>query len=193
VTRSTFNDVLLAVAAGNIRKALQSQGIANPYDMLCTMPVDLRSDSSHVKMGVQFALNDISLPTNTEGTIPRLWEIKHRMDELKNSADPVVIYESVNVLANLFPAFIWNRIQQAIVNKTSCFISNLQGPDFSLTFASRRMKRIVYWMPTRGDVGLSISFLTYSDQLQMAVIADKALVPNPEIITQDFTREVSQT
>ena len=190
VTRSTLNDVLLAVTAGNIRKCLQHQGVANPYDLLATIPIDLRSDSPYIKMGVRFALNDISMPTNTEGTIPRLWEVKHRMDELKNSADPVIMYGSTNVLANIMPASLWHKIWSAVINKSSCFISNLQGPDYSLTFASRQVKRVMYWMPTREDVALSISFLTYSDQLQMAVMADRVVVPNPEIITQDFICEV---
>ncbi len=190
VTRSTLNDILLSVAAGNIRTYFQSRGVNNPYDILATIPVDLRSDGPNIKMGTKFSFIDITLPTNIEGTIPRLWEVKHEMDEVKNSANPVVMSGSQWLLTNMFPEYIYKRIWWSIWNKATCAVSNLPGPDTVLTFASREVKSMVAWLPTAPDVALSICFMTYADEVRMAVIGDKAIVPNPHVLTNDFIFQV---
>ncbi len=87
VTRSTMNDILLTISAGVIRQHMQGYGVDNPYDMLALIPMDLRtSKKTGVNMGTHYCYSEITLPTNTEGTIPRLWEIKHQTEDIKNSA-----------------------------------------------------------------------------------------------------------
>ena len=190
VTRSTFNDILLSAAAGSIRTYLQTKGVLNPYDMLCMIPVDLRTNDSKVVMGTKFSVVDLTLPTNTEGAIPRLWEVKHQMDQVKNSADPIVLYGGHWLLSRMLPACLGRRIWRSLCNKTTCLISNLPGPDTTLVFGSRQIKNVMYWMPPPEDVALSISFLTYADQLSMTVIADQAVVTDPHILTKDFILQV---
>ena len=86
VTRSSLHDILMTVSAGIVRQYMQWYGVAHPYDMLAIIPMDLRtSRRTGVTMGTNYCYSDFTLPTNTEGAIPRLWEIKHQMDELKNS------------------------------------------------------------------------------------------------------------
>ena len=191
VTRSALNDVLLAVVAGNLRAYLQKCGISNPFDMKVSLPIDFQLDGQSNKLGAKYTIVNINLPTNTEGAIPQLWDVKHRMDELKNSADPVILHSSQWVLANLLPRKLFLWMWARMLNKATCIISNLQGPDGILMFASREVKSILYWMPPHHDVSVSISFLSYADQLRMTVIADKAVLPDPHFITQDFIVQVS--
>ena len=193
VTRSTLNDILLSVASGNIRTYFKYRGVQNPYDILATIPIDMRSDSSHIKMGTKFSYVDLTLPTNTEGSIPRLWEVKHEMDEVKNSANPVVMRASQWLLTNMFPECVHKWIWWSIWNKSTCVISNLPGPETSLTFASREIKSIVYWLPPAPEVALSICFMTYSDQVRMAVLGDSAVVPDPHVLTDDFIFQVNDS
>ena len=190
VTRSTYNDVLLAVAAGSLRTYFKKSGVQNPYDLLASIPVDLRGDGNIIKMGNYFTLVDLTLPTNTEGSIPRLWELRRRMDELKNSADPIVTYGALWILYNMLPNCLFHKIWNSINNKATCFLSNLPGPDHPLVLSSRHIKSIVYWAPPRDEVALSISFLTYADQVRMAVMADKAVLANPHVLTEDFIHQV---
>ena len=86
VTRSSLHDILVTVSAGVVRQYMQWYGVQHPYDMLAIIPMDMRtSRRSGVAMGTHYCYSDFTLPTNTEGAIPRLWEIKHQMDEIKNS------------------------------------------------------------------------------------------------------------
>ncbi|XP_070580235.1 putative diacyglycerol O-acyltransferase MT1468 [Ptychodera flava] len=190
VTRSTLNDVIVAAISGSLRTYMQSRGIANPYNMHASMPMDLRTDSNYITLGNQYTMIDHSLPTNTEGAIPRLWKTKHDMEELKNSADPVVLYGALHVMMTILPESVSRKIFNFINNKVSCLISNMPGPDLPLTFGGRQIKLMTYWMPPRDQVGVSISALSYADQIRIAVLADVAVMPNPEIITKDFESQM---
>lgn len=54
-------------------------------------------------LGTQLSTALVRLPTNTEGAIPRLWEVRQVMEELKNSPDPVVMYGAAQLLLTLLP------------------------------------------------------------------------------------------
>ena len=190
VTRTALNDVILAATAGSLRTYLQMNGVQNPYDIIANIPVDLRSNNSKITMGVINTLLPIILPTSVEGAVPRLWQIKHHMDDVKNSVDPAVTHCGFWMLLHMFPECLGLRIFRCIYNKASCLISNLQGPDVILTLGTREIRSIVYWVPLVNSSALSISFLTYADQLRMAVIADKEVVPNPRLITKEFNCQV---
>ncbi len=190
VTRSTLNDVLLTVAAGSLRRYLQRLGVPNPYDLNAIIPIDLRSDDGRVRMGWKLSLMDFPLPTNTEGTIPRLWEIKQRMDELKNSADPVVMHYLIPFLSLLLPQRLYQRVVAHIFNKATCFVSTLPGPEQPVMLEGRNVKSVIYWAPPWDNAALSVSFITYADQVWMTVISDLAIVPDPQLLTRDFTQQV---
>ena len=190
VTRCKLNDVLLSVTAGTMRSYLQTSGVSNPYNMLATVPVDLRSDHSSVAMGNKYALVNVSLPTNTEGAIPRLWDIRHRMDKLKSSPDTVLMYINQWILSYMLPKCLFANIWACLLNKASCLVSNLPGPDKVMHITSKQVKNIVYWMPLSTKVAVSVSFFTYAGQVQMAVIADKVVMPQPHILTDNFIVQV---
>nr|KAG5708893.1 hypothetical protein BaRGS_009302 [Batillaria attramentaria] len=65
-------------------------------------------------------------------------------------------------------------------------VANLAGPESSLKLDSREIKCMLYWVPPLDHVAITISFLTYADQVRMAVISDRAVLPNPELLTRDF-------
>ncbi|KAL1468567.1 hypothetical protein MTO96_041415 [Rhipicephalus appendiculatus] len=71
------------------------------------LAVDLRYEPATgepvPELGTQLSSALVRLPTNTEGAIPRLWEVRQAMDELKNSPDPVVLYGAANILFTLLP------------------------------------------------------------------------------------------
>ena len=190
VTRSTLNDVLLSVASGCVRTYLQSRGVGNPYDMLASIPLDLRTSSCLPKMGSRMAYVDLTLPTNTEGSIPRLWEIRQKMEHVKKSADSFIMYGAQWLLTLILPACLMQRLWSSLRGNATCLIANLPGPESQVHFASRQVKSVINWMPPPDEVALSISFLTYGDQLRMSVIADEGVVSDPTVLTKDFILQV---
>ena len=65
------------------------------------------------------------------------------------------------------------------------------GPEASLKLDSREIKCMMYWVPPLQRVAITVSFLTYADQVRMAVICDRSVLPNPEILTRDFIYKVN--
>lgn len=190
VARSSLNDVLMSVAAGCLRTYLQYNGVHNPYDIQVVVPMDLRTDRLKIPMGNKYSYLNIAVPTNTEGIVPRLWEFKLRMDEAKHSADSTIMSSISWLSAFILSGKCFKRFWRTFFNKFTCFISNLPGPEGRLTFASREIKSLVFWVPPRDEMAVSISFITYADELRMSVIADRSVIPHPELLTREFIIQV---
>lgn len=90
------------------------------------IPVDLRNDitspKSSTKLGCKVASVLTTIPSGMEAAIPRLWATRHRLDELKASADPVVAYGATTVLMNLLPHQIGVCVFDNITDKVLVFI-----------------------------------------------------------------------
>ena len=189
VTRSSLSEVLMSVAAGSIRSYLQLNGIPHPFDMHCSIPVYTGSNAPSV-VANHVILLKLSIPTNTEGVVPRLWQMKERMIEAKHSSFYSLTRSVFKYSHHVLPDSLWSCMWQKITDKCSCVISCLPGPEIGLRLASKQIKTIFYWFPHVHSVPLTISFFTYGDHLQMAVSTDSAVLPNPDILTKDFIYQV---
>ena len=182
----------MAVTAGNIRTYMQINGINNPFNLKCVVPVDLHSGSSSVSdMATRYTLAILPLLTNTEGAIPRLWGVKMAMEEFKQSPEAAAVKGAMWFTSAVLTKRAYSRLWAHIYGKTTCLISNLAGPDKTLRLASHEIKCVMYWLPPLDQVTLAVSFLTYGDQIRMSVISDRSVLPNPEVITKDFIFQVS--
>ena len=189
VTRSTLSEVLMSVAAGSIRSYLQLNGIPHPYDMHCSIPVYVGADKASA-FGNHVILLKIPIPTNTEGIVPRLWQMKEKMIRVKHSAFFSLTRRVFKYSFHVLPESLWSYMWRNICDNCSCVISCLPGPEIGLRLASKQIKTIFYWYPHVHSIPLTISFFTYGDHLQMAVSTDSSVLPNPEILTKDFIYQV---
>ncbi|XP_072045375.1 uncharacterized protein [Amphiura filiformis] len=193
VTRSTLNDVLTSAIVGSLRKYLTSVGDIHPSDIRASVIIDL-SDKIRTtvpKMGQRFTAVNLMLPTNTEGAIPRLWEIRRRMDEIKLSAEHVISYGAISTFINLLPDFIAQSILSAFLHQSSCVLTNFNLADEQLKLAGRAVKMFVHWFPASDEIPISISVFTYADEVRLAIMADKAIVPDPHKMCQEFRHQIA--
>lgn len=194
VTRSTLNDVIMSAVVGSLRKYLTSVGDIHPSDIRASIIVDL-SDKIRTtvpKMGQRFTAVNLMLPTNTEGAIPRLWEIRRRMDEIKLSAEHVISYGSISTFINLLPYPVAQSILSSFLHQSSCVLTNFSLADEQLKFAGRAVKMFLHWFPASDEIPISISVFTYGDEVRLAVMADKAIVPDPHKMCQEFKHQVGE-
>jgi hypothetical protein len=49
---------------------------------------------------------------------------------------------------------------------------------------------MTFFVPQSAMLGVGISIMTYAGEIQMGVIADAGLVPDPTAITHDITEEL---
>ncbi|CAG2197568.1 unnamed protein product [Mytilus edulis] len=187
ITRSTMNDILLSVTAGCLRTYFNQNGVLNPYDIKSMIAVHYNSGCSYYPTeNNNYIHMSVPIPTNTEGAIPRLWKVKHIMDKLSSSALFSVTRGAVWVTSCLFSVGIFQKFWNHIHGKFTCVISNIPGPEGTLTFASKQIKSVIYWVPQLHNMAVGISFLSYGQSIRMAVVAERSVLPNPEVLTRDF-------
>ena len=191
VTRSTMNDVFLSVAAGVLRTYLRINGIDNPYDMQALVPVHYMDGwQENISERNRYLLMSVPIPTNTEGAIPRLWGVKGIMDNISSMALFSVTQASIWLTSVLLPSRLFSCLWRRTYEKCTCIISNVPGPETTLRFGSREVNAMMCWMPPQKNVSISITFVTYGEQVRMSVVTDRSVLPNPEMLTREFTYQV---
>ncbi|RUS76936.1 hypothetical protein EGW08_015309, partial [Elysia chlorotica] len=192
VARCTLTELLLSIVAGNVRSYMQVSGITNPYAVRCAVPIDFQGldAGGAVDMETKYSVVMLPLASNIEGVIPRLWETKHQMSRFKSSAEAAIVNGARWLSYCLLPAPLFQRIWKKVYSRCTLAVSNLSGPSSVLKLESREVKCMMYWVPPMEQVPLTVSFLSYADQLRMAVMSDRSVVPNPDLLTRDFNHKL---
>lgn len=194
ITRSTFNDVLMTAMSGSLRSFFKRRGVVNPPDIKVCLAVDLRYEPATgepvPELGTQLSSALVRLPTNTEGAIPRLWEVRQAMDELKNSPDPVVLYGAANILFTLLPCRLAHWFMGMWHRKPSAVFCNLPGPEEPVVLGLSRVKTAVAWAGWTPEVPLAVTITSYAGAFNVAVSSQMDIVPDPDEILREFANQL---
>lgn len=188
--RATINDVLLAGVTGALRRYMigRDQKVEG-LDIRAVVPVNLRPDSEVVKLGNRFGLVFLALPVGIADRGARLAELKRRMDAIKVSSEPMVIYALLNAVGLTGPK-IESLALQLFGSKATAVMTNVPGPREELYLAGKAMRSMMFWVPQSARLGLGVSILSYAGQVRLGVATDSGLVPDPESIIQAFQEEM---
>lgn len=200
--RCSLNDLLLTVASGSIRKQMQLNGSWNPTEIQAAVPIDIRASNKN-----ETAWVNVSLPTDVEGVIPRLWKIKNRMEQLKNSSTPTLAFFSNQVLNALLPKstffslrlynflnyfffYIFN-FRSSWFGKCSCMIVNVPGPTQCVDIKNHPVRMIIGWSPLLVNIPFTLTFTVYHDAIRMICLTNGKCPANPHTLTEYFTSEMN--
>ena len=186
----SINDVLMASVAGAIRAYLRASGddIAHDCDVRVMVPVNLRKASRQQKLGNAFGLVPLVLPVGLEDPLARLYEVRHRMNELKGSYTALVAMSVLGVLGAT-PKQVQTEIQNYFTRKATAVMSNVPGPQNPLFLAGSQLDQCMFWVPQSGDIGIGVSILSYNGGVQFGIVTDDALVQDPDNIIKRFAPE----
>jgi diacylglycerol O-acyltransferase / wax synthase len=186
----SINDVLMASVAGALRAYLREKGddVAHDCDVRVMVPVNLRKASRQQKLGNAFGLVPLVLPVGLENPVARLFEVRHRMNELKGSYTALVAMSVLGVLGAT-PKQVQNEIQNYFARKATAVMSNVPGPQQPLFIAGSQLDQCMFWVPQSGDIGIGVSILSYNGGVQFGIVTDDALVQDPDNIIRRFAPE----
>lgn len=186
----SINDVLMASVAGALRAYLREKGddVAHDCDVRVMVPVNLRKASRQQKLGNAFGLVPLVLPVGLENPVARLFEVRHRMNELKGSYTALVAMSVLGVLGAT-PKQVQNEIQNYFARKATAVMSNVPGPQQPLYIAGSQLDQCMFWVPQSGDIGIGVSILSYNGGVQFGIVTDDALVQDPDHIISRFAPE----
>lgn len=185
----TINDVLLSTAAGAIGAYLRDQGdeISN-LEIRASVPVNLRSAEETETLGNHFGIVFVTLPIGISAPLERLFKVHEHMKTLKDSYQPIVSFGVLSALG-MVPGLFEQPVLNLFSSKASLVVSNVPGPQYPLYFGGREVSQILFWVPQNGQIGVGVSILSYNNQVQFGIIADRNLIPAPGDVVKRFARE----
>ncbi len=187
---ATVNDVLLAAVTGALRHYLQECG-GPVAEIQAMVPFNLRPLDQPVprKLGNRFGLVFLPLPVGTSGSYRRLLEVHHRMQEIKDGRDGAVSYGLLS-LTGLTPEPLERRIIDLFTAKTTAVMTNVPGPPEPVYVAGTPVRTVLFWAPTSGHMGMSVSIFSYRGEVTIGLMVDAALVPDPDQIAGRLQEEL---
>ncbi len=191
-TGSTVNDVLLSAVAGALRRYAEGRAQAvDGLNMRGVIPVNLRRESTKIELGNKFGLFFLSLPLGIADPLERLFELKRRMDDLKDSQEAVVAFGILNAIG-MAPNEIENIVVNIFGTKATAVMTNVPGPRKQIYFAGAPVREMMFWVPQSGRLGLGVSIFSYNDHVWLGVATDQGLAPDPETIVAYYQEEIAQ-
>jgi len=186
----TVNDVLLAAMSGALRRYLEYRGEEVDFlDLRAVVPVSIRSPEEFGELGNRFGLIFLPLPVGLKDPVARLAILKQRMDAIKDSREAVVAF-GILTAAGFSPRQVESIIVNIFGKKGTAVMTNVPGPRKLLYLAGKPLRRIMFWVPQPGGLGLGISILSYNGEVLVGVATDAGLIPDPEEIVRGFNEEV---
>jgi diacylglycerol O-acyltransferase / wax synthase len=191
----TINDVLIATLAGALGRYLQAKGEHTAgMTIRAAVPVNLRpAGGTPLELGNQFGLAFVDLPIGIRHPLERLYAVHGTMQALKGSPEALVTYGLLSLIGAL-PAAVEEPAIAFFSAKASLVASNVRGPGRPVHLAGAEIKQLLFWVPQTGSMGTGVSMFTYNEEVQIGVISDRSLIPEPSelvaIIQTEFDRLV---
>ncbi len=186
---ATVNDVLMACVAGAFQRYAEAHGGGPLKRFRVSMPVNVRWPTEPLLMENRFATVLLKLPVGVRDVRERVRLTKRRMDRLKRSVEPVVMFGAQNILLYTLPSAVGRKLVNFYANKTTCVLTNVPGPPVPLSVGGRKVHGMVFWVPQRDLIGIGVSIFSLAGKLRVGVIADTALLPDPGELVAAFEDE----
>lgn len=189
---ATVNDVLLAAVSGALRRyMLEHQGPV--FELHAIVPYNLRPLDKPIprSLGNRFGLVFLALPVDLASPSERLRELKHRMDEIKDSPEGPLFYEILTAVG-MTPVQVEKRIVDMFSSKGTAVMTNVPGPREPVYLAGVPVRAVLVWAPTSGSVGMSVSIFSYGGEVTIGLMVDAAVVPQPQQIIDALNPELEQ-
>ena len=174
----SFNDVVLAVCSGAIRRYLISLNELPKKPLIAFVPISLRTDESATGNQISFLL--ANLGTHLEDPLRRL-DIIHRsinngkrrfgrMDQAQiiNYSGIAYAWEGLNLLTGLFPK------KQAF----NLIISNVPGTTKPLYWNGAKLQALYPASIVFNGQALNITLASYLDKVEFGIIACSKVLPH---------------
>lgn len=176
----TVNDTLMATVAGALRRyMLEREQPVDGVNVRATVPVNLRPLDAPLELGNRFGLIFPTLPVGAATPHERFFEMRHSMNEIKESPEAVVAYGVLYALG-MTPTDIEGLFLDFFASKSTMVLTNVPGPQIQLYLAGRPMREMMAWVPQSGGLGMGISIISYNGSVMIGVTTDASLVPDPE-------------
>jgi diacylglycerol O-acyltransferase / wax synthase len=190
----TVNDVVLASAAGGLRRLLSERGEPLPGQGLRAMvPVNIRGAADRLGTGNRIASLFIHLPVAEPDPLRRYFLQVEEAESLKSGTQATGSRGIID-LTSLAPPVLHTFLARSLY-ATRLFnvtITNVPGPQQALYALGSRMRAVWPLVPLASEHALALAVFSYDGQLFFCLNADRDAVPDVEAVATGLVEELGE-
>ena len=188
----TFNDVVMALCAGALRRYLVTHDCLPPESLIAMVPVSVRSGTEDDTYQNRVSALLADLATNEADPVARLRRIQASMNRAKDdfraipaeSLQDFTTFAPPAVAARVMRMYSRLRIADRMNPPFNLIISNVPGPAQPLYSAGARLEHFYPVSALIDGQGLNMTVQSYNGNLDFGFIADRELVPDVWLLTE---------
>lgn len=190
---ATVNDLMSSSVAGALHHYLAGAGEAGRglRDLRAVVPVNLRGRGDWGELGNKFGLVFLKLPVGLRDPMARLRELKRSMDQIKLSAEAVVVFGLLKVFGRTTRPLVKTAVR-FLGRSATLVMTNVPGPRETVRFCGANIRTVMAWVPQSGRLGLGISIISYAGEVRVGVASDAGLLPDPRTLVTHFERSLEE-
>ena len=189
---ATVNDVVLAVAAGGVRRLFERRG-EEPMPLKTMVPVSVRDGEGADDLGNRISFVFIELPCDEPEPDRRLAAVKAAMAERKEAEEPEGAHAVLDAV-EYAPRTLQHIVSHATASARAfnLVVSNIPGPPQSLYMLGCELEEVYPVVPLADEHAVSIGFTTVGDQAFFGVYADRESLPDADALAAAIADSVDE-
>lgn len=190
----TVNDVVLCSAAGALRELLLARGEDPPGQGLRAMvPVNIRGDGDDGKLGNKVSSLFIDLPV-AEADPLRRYELLVAGTAKHKSSGQARAASTLTGLTEFAPPVLHSGLARSLFAKRlfNVTITNVPGSPGRVFAFGAPMVDVVPIVPLAAEHALGIAVVSYAGGMTYGVCADRATVPDLDVLTDGIVNSVRE-
>jgi WS/DGAT/MGAT family acyltransferase len=190
----TVNDVVLTVAAGALRRWLQSRGIkVQGLELRALVPVSLRTDEERGMLGNRLAVFRAPLPVYASDPVERLRIVREEMAKLKQSKQ-VMGAEAIVALNDFAPPTVLAQASRLNFSTRlfNMIVTNIPGPQFPLYVLGRELQTVVpvAFLPEKHT--LAVAIFSYNGNMSFGLLGDFDTMEDIDIVRDGIEASLAE-
>ena len=191
----TINDVVLAIAAGALRRHLEATGSFDSAggEPRALIPIG-SPESTASELGNRFSITSVALPVGVDDPLERVRLVHARMHELAVSPARAFMPHLFSIADLVPPAVLRGLVPRLLEHQplVNLAISNIPGSRAPLYLWESRLLGLHPFINVVGNVALIIGVLSYVDDLGVGITVDPDVVGDPQTIITHFSAAATE-
>ncbi len=170
----TVNDVVLAVAAGALRRWLRGRGIRTQgLELRALVPVSLRTEEERGMLGNRLAVFRAPLPVYAEDPVERLRIVQEEMGKIKQSKQAMGAQAIVGLNDFAPPTVLAQASRLNFSTRLfNLIVTNVPGPQFPLYVLGRELETVVPVAFLPENHALALANFSYNGRMSFGLLGD---------------------
>ncbi len=190
---TSLNDVVLAVAAGALRRHAERRG-ESPRRLKSIVPINVRDPSGDSDdLGNQLSFMWIDLPCHEPDPVRRL-EAVHADTSLRKVGLRAEATSAIVTAAAHGPRFVKALLSWVFAHHRTAnlIVSNLIGPPTQLFMLGCELEEIYPIVPLTHRHALSIGLISVGDRACFSLYSDAQALPDADLLAEDIQASVAE-